>query len=90
MNDDQVARSVAALEAALTMEDPAFVRRLRQVERRDAAHAMLVVALLALGAVLLAVGVGTASVVAWAVGLATLASSVIVDAIYRRRLCRTR
>jgi Flp pilus assembly protein TadB len=90
MNDGEVARSIAAFEQALEVDDPAFVRRLDRLERRDAMHAVVVAALLAIGAVLITTGLGATSFIVWALGLAMLVLSVVVDVRYQRRLRRTR
>lgn len=90
MNDREVTRSIAAFEQALEVDDPAFVRRVDRLERADAAHAVVVFALLALGAVLVTTGLATTSFVVWALGLGMLALSVVVDVRYQRRLRRTR
>ncbi len=84
MNDDQVARSIADLEQELATRDAAFVRRLHQLERRDALHALLVGGLLAIGAVLLTTGLGALSPVLWTIGVFTLVLSAAIDATYQR------
>jgi hypothetical protein len=88
MTDDEVAQSIAALECALSVEDPVFVRRLRQAHRRDALHALLVGTLLAIGAVLLTAGLATRSAVIWIIGIGALVISVVLDGAYQRRLRR--
>ncbi len=90
MNDREVARSIAAFEQALEVDDPAFVRRLDQLERRDTRHAVVVVALLAIGAVLITTGLGATSFIVWALGLGTLVLAAVADLIYQRRLRRRR
>lgn len=90
MNDKEVARSIAAFEQALEVDDPAFMRRVDRLERGDAAHAVVVFTLLALGAVLVTTGLATTSLMVWALGLGLLALSAVVDLRYQRRLRRTR
>lgn len=90
MNDREVARSIAAFEKALELDDPAFVRRVGRLERGDTTHAVVVVSLLALGAVLVTTGLATTSLMVWAVGLGMLVLSAVVDLRYQRRLRRTR
>lgn len=90
MNDREVARSIAAFEKALEVDDPAFLRRVDRLERSDTAHAIVVVAFLALGAVLVTTGLATTSLAVWALGLTMLVVAVVVDLRYQRRLRRTR
>jgi hypothetical protein len=84
MNDEQVGRAIEEIERALTIEDPAFLQRLRRVQRNEIVHVVAVFALLAIGVVLLTAGLATAAVIPWATGLAALALAVVVDQVYGR------
>lgn len=90
MSNDEISSVIANIERELAAEDPAFLRRLRTVERRDAFHVTVVFLLLAAGAVLLTVGLSTFSAVAWYLGASALVASVLVDAAYQCRLRRRR
>jgi len=90
MNDDEVAQTFAALRKALEMDDPDLRRRLIRLERRDGVNAAVVTTLLAIGAVLVATGLGATSFIVWALGLGALALAVVVDHTYQRRMRRTR
>jgi uncharacterized membrane protein len=90
MDDEQVRAAVAEMEQALATEDPKFVRRVHAVRRADHASCIAVFVLLALGAVLLTVGVATVALVPWALGLAALVTAVIVDDHHKRALRRPR
>jgi hypothetical protein len=84
MNDDQVNEALGEIERALLAEDPAFAARLRTRCRREAAHVVIVFALLAAGAVLLTVGFATTAVVPWSLGVGALLAAVLLDDHHRR------
>lgn len=88
MNDDQVARTIEEIERALVQEDPVFLRRVRHLQRREAATVLSVFALLAVGAVLLTVGLATLSWVVWCGGLVSLAAAAAVDQHHQAQLRR--
>ncbi len=88
MNDDQVARAIHEIECALVQEDPIFLRRVRQLHRREAATVLSVFALLAAGAVLLTVGLATLSWVVWCGGLLSLVIAAVVDQHHQSHLRR--
>jgi hypothetical protein len=88
MNDDKVTQTVDEIERELAHDDPAFVRRVSRLQRRDDVTVLSVFALLATGAVLLIAGLATGSWPAWAAGLFALASSVAVDEHHKRSLRR--
>jgi hypothetical protein len=84
MNDDKVTRAIHEIERLLAHDDPAFVQRLRRLQRRDDVTVLSVFVLLAAGAVLLTVGLATPSWPVFAGGLFALASSVLVDRRHKR------
>lgn len=89
MSDDQVNHVIDELEEALQSEDPAFVRRFHGIRRADAATAIVMVTLLASGAVLMAVGLATLSWIAWCAGAVALLAAVAVDGHHKRVLQRS-
>src|SRR5690606_31132624 len=79
MNDHDVTREFEEIERAARRTDPAFVRRLERQVRRNDQLALAVFALLAVGAVLLTVGLATTSLAVWLGGFAALGASVVAD-----------
>ena len=88
MNDDKITQTVDEIERELAHDDPAFVRRVGRLQRRDDTIVLSVFALLATGAVLLIAGLATGSWPAWAGGLFALVTSVLVDEHHKRSLRR--
>jgi hypothetical protein len=89
-NDDQVGEAISELERALADEDPAFVTRVRRLQRGDTINIIVVFVLLAAGAVLLTVGLSLAALIPWLAGGASLVSAVLVDDHHRRTLRQQR
>jgi len=88
MNNDRFTDAIDDIEACLRREDPAFVQRIRHLQRRDDLTTLTVFALMAVGAVLLIAGLATLSWPAWAAGLFALATSVVADEHHKRNLRR--
>jgi Protein of unknown function (DUF3040) len=88
MNNDRFSEAIDHIECGLRREDPAFVQRIRHLERRDDMTALSVFALMAVGAVLLIAGLATLSWPAWAAGLFALVTSVVADEHHKRSLRR--
>jgi hypothetical protein len=86
MNEQQVDEMVDELERALMVDDPEFVRRMVRVKRYETVNFVVVFILLAVGAVLLTVGMATAFVIPWLAGIASLLTAVLVDDHHKRRL----
>jgi Protein of unknown function (DUF3040) len=90
MDEDQVSQVIDDIERGLRREDPAFVQRLRRLQRRDDATVLSAFVLLAAGAVLLITGLATKSWPTAAAGVAALAACVLVDNQRPRILGRAR
>ena len=88
MNDDPVTRAIDEIERALRRDDPAFLHRVQQLQRREMANVLTVLTLLASGAVLLTVGLATVSWPIWGAGLIALVASVLVDEHHKHSLDR--
>jgi hypothetical protein len=88
MNDDHVARAIDDIERTLRHDDPAFLQRVRHLQRREAANVLSVFTLLTVGAVLLTVGLATLSWPIWSAGAVALVVSVLVDEHYKHSLGR--
>jgi hypothetical protein len=86
MNEQQVDELVDELERELMVDDPEFVHRMVRVQRDEKVNFVIVFVLLAVGAVLLTVGIATALVIPWLAGVASLLAAVLVDGHYRRTL----
>lgn len=86
MDDEQVNGAIDEIERALVAEDPAFVRRQRSTERSVAVNFVVVFVLLAIGAVLLAVGFATTELIPWSIGGVALVTAVLVDDHHQRSL----
>jgi hypothetical protein len=86
MNDEQVGRQIDDIERALRAEDPAFVHRVRNVQRKDAVNVLVVSVLLAVGAVLLTAGLATRALIPWLAGLVALIAAVLTDDHHKRTL----
>jgi hypothetical protein len=96
MDDDRVSREIEELERALVRdaideidddldrEDPDFVQRMHRLERAEIVNALAVFLLLAVGAVLMTVGLATLSWPAWAAGGLAFVVSFAVDHHHRR------
>lgn len=79
MDTEQVNDEIDEIERALRAGDPELDKRLRRLQRREAVHVVSVFALLAVGAVLLVVGLAILSPVAWCVGVAAYLAAFVVD-----------
>jgi Protein of unknown function (DUF3040) len=88
MNEDQVTQAIDEIKRTLAHDDPAFVQRVRQLRRRDGVTDLSVFVLLAVGAVLLTVGLATLSWPTVVAGLLALVASVLVDEHHKRSLKR--
>lgn len=100
MNEDQVRRAIEELERGLTQEaieevehglahdDPAFVKRTRALRRAEIRSVLTVFLLLAVGALLLTVGVATFSWIAWSAGLLAFLASFVVNECHKHFLRR--
>lgn len=84
MNDEQVGRVIDDLERTLVVDDPVFVRHFHKVYRCEAINVVVVSSLLAVGAVLLAVGLATAALIPCAIGVAAFVGAVVVDERHKR------
>lgn len=84
MNDEQVRREIDEIERALVTEDAAFVHRIRNLRRNEAVHAVAVFGLLAVGAVLLTIGMATYALIPWSLGAVAFALAVLVDELHQR------
>lgn len=96
MTNDHVSRTIEELERALTREaiadvehglardDPAFVRRFHHHCRVEMALAITVFLMLAIGAILLTVGLATLAWPAWVGGAAAFLGSFAVNALHER------
>ena len=89
MSPAELSRSIAVTERSLADDDPALARRARRLVRHDTMQVVAVVALLALGAVLAAGGLGNRSILLCGGRAGSLSLSVLVDAAGRRLLRRT-
>jgi hypothetical protein len=88
MDDDRFREAIDDIERGLRHEDPDFVQRIRRIQRRDDLTALSVFALVALGAVLLIVGLATLSWPTSAAGLFVLVTSAVADEHHKRGLRR--
>jgi hypothetical protein len=85
MNIEHLVRQIDDVEAALRRDDPAVSKRLRALEPESPLHVGVVFTLLAIGAVLLTIGVATLSLAVWFAGVAAFAASFLVDRRRQRR-----
>lgn len=76
--------TIGQIEQALRRDDPAFVRRMRRVQRADRANAVTIVSFLVAAAVLLAIGLATRSWFVWLAGGVVFVAAFAVDEGYRR------
>jgi Protein of unknown function (DUF3040) len=83
-DDDHVSRAIEEIERALRAEDPSFMRRSRDRDQRPAITVIAVLSLLAASAVLLSLGLATASPAAWYVGVVACGASFLVDRHFKR------
>ena len=90
MNDEDVARAIAAFEIEFHLDDSHLRHRFRRLQLGGAFKVVAVTALLGLAWVLLAVGLGTARVGVWLSGLVALGLCVVVDLCYHWRMRRAR
>lgn len=81
-------RAFHHIELGLAQDDPDFVRRVRRLQRSDVVHAIAVFLLLAVGAVLLVVGLATQTWATWLAGGSAFLCSFAVDACYQRSIGR--
>lgn len=86
MTNDRVDREIEAIERFLHDDDPALWRRFHDLQRADFRSSVTVFALLALGAVLLVVGLANLSFAAIVTGGVAFAAASLVDHMYRRQL----
>jgi len=83
-DNTEIDHAIRTIEVGLSQTDPDFVGHMRRLERRAVVHAVAVFVLLAVGAVLLLVGMATQTGATWLAGGAALLCSVAVDAYYQR------
>jgi Protein of unknown function (DUF3040) len=88
MDDDRFTEAIDDIERGLRHQDPDFVQRIRHLQRRNDLTALSVFVLMAVGAVLLIVGLATLSWPTWAAGLFVLVTSVVADEHHKRGLGR--
>jgi hypothetical protein len=86
MKNEQLDRQIDELERALRHEDPALSKRFDRLQRNSMRNDIVVFSLLAVSAVLLAVGFATLSPFAWAAGAAGYIGSFAVDSRHERGL----
>jgi fatty acid desaturase len=86
MNEEQVSAAIDEMERALQVEDPGLVRRVHALRRADVVNCVTVFALLAVGTVLLTVGLATVAWLPWSIGLIALVVAVAIDAHHQRAL----
>jgi hypothetical protein len=94
MDDEQVNREIEELERGLVRDaiddvergldrdDPDFVHRMRRLRRAELTNTLAVFMLLAVGAVLLTVGLATLSWPAWVAGGLAFLASFAVDHLH--------
>jgi hypothetical protein len=87
-NDDLLRRQIDDVELALRREDPAFVRRFRRLQHSETLRVVTIFVFIAVGAVLMTVGLATASVVATSLGVAAMLAGCLVEIRHRRALRR--
>lgn len=85
MNIEHLVREIDEVEAALRRDDPALSKRLRALESGSSLAVGAVFALLAIGAVLVTIGLATLSLAVWSTGVAAFAASFLVDRFRQRR-----
>ena len=88
--DDQVSRAIEEIEQALRREDPSFLQTSHDLEQRPGITEVAVFSLLAASAVLLTVGLATASAVPWYLGVVAYSACFVVDRQHERHRRRTR
>jgi hypothetical protein len=100
VDDEQVKRTIEELELSLAQEtlvvveqglaqdDPAFLKRFHAHYRAEIATVITVFILLASGAVLLTVGVATASWAIWVAGVVAFLASFAVDEHHKHAVRR--
>jgi hypothetical protein len=86
MNDNQITHAFDEIERALFREDPAFVQRLHRVQRREKTIDLSIFVSLAVGAVLLTVGLATPSWPTLAAASIAFIISAALDAHHKRSL----
>lgn len=82
MTDDEVHRAIDRLEQGLLLDDPAFVRRVRNLYRTELVAVIVVFLLLAAGVMLLTVGAATGSLPLWLGGVAAFLASFAANALH--------
>ncbi len=90
MTNDHQSRAIIEIENALAVDDPSFLRHFSRMVRRNTLVELLTVGLLAVGAVLLATGLGTSSLGLILSGVSTLISAATLTALWHHRLRRSR
>jgi len=88
MDDDQVSRSIAALEEGLLLDDPGLDRRLDRLARADSVLVRVAFGLLATGAVLFVSGLARGSYPIAIAGVVSFVLAVGSDAAFKRLLRR--
>lgn len=83
-NDDLLRRQIDDVELAFRREDPAFVRRFRRLQRSETLRVLRVFSFIAVGAVLMTVGLATSSIVASSLGIAAMLTGCLVEIRHRR------
>jgi hypothetical protein len=86
MNEDKGSRAIYEIESGLACDDPAFVQRMRRLQRRDDESVLCVFALLAAGTVLLILALATLAWPMWVAASGAFAGSVSVNVIHKRSL----
>ena len=87
-NNDLLRRQIEDVELAFRREDPSFVRRFRRLQRSETLRVLTVFSFIAVGAVLMTVGLATSSVVATSLGIAAMLTGCLVEIRHRRVLRR--
>lgn len=84
MSIEHADHEIKQIERRLLVDDPQFVRHMRNLRRREAAHTIIVFVCLAAGAVLFTIGLATLSTVAWLLGAASLMTAVVADSLFTK------
>jgi hypothetical protein len=87
-SDETLGQQIDEIERALRREDPALLKRVRRLQRRDTMSALTVFALLAGGAVLVTAGLATTTAAVLGIGVAAMLTAGVIDHCYRRALRR--
>ena len=87
-NDDPLSQQLAEIERALRREDPTFLKRLRRLRCNEVVNVLTVFGLLASGAVLVTVGLATASVTVCSIAITAMLTACFIDRRYHQALRR--